>query len=240
MSQASTPTVAEQSALRIGRVSASALALIVANAGLLVAYFVYDATLFQLVLVMWCECLWIGIFSAIKLIAASLLGSPYENRWARFSRGGAVITSIVVIGLTSTSFFSLLGLLLLLILGANDLLPLGSEADRSINHIGFAIGVSFLFVIGHGLSLIGNFLLLGEFRQARAGTLIALPFKRCLALLATIIVAIGAAALLPSLATTTTFAAVLILSKLGWDLRLHVAERRAFAFDMAETTCDES
>jgi len=215
--------------------SASVIALAAANAALLVAYFVYDATLFQLVLVLWCECLWVGIFSAIKLIAASLFGNPYENRWAAFSRGSAVVTSIVVIGLTSASFFSLLGLLLLSILGANELLPLGTERDRSTNHIGFVLGVSFLFVFGHGLSLIGNFLLLGEFRNARAGTLIALPFKRCLALLATIVVAIASVALLPTLATTTSFAAVLLTAKLALDLRLHVAERRAFASDAGGT-----
>ena len=47
-----------------------------ANASLLVVYVLYDATLYQLVLVYWCECLWIGIFSALKLIIASRFGSP--------------------------------------------------------------------------------------------------------------------------------------------------------------------
>ena len=213
----------------LGRVGLGALGLAVANASLLIVFFVYDATLFQLVLVYWAECLWIGVFSAIKLLVASLFGSPYESRWVESSRGGAFILSIVVIGLTSSAFFSLLGMLLMLILAANEWLPLGVPDDRSINHIGFVLGVSLLFVAGHGLSLIGNFFWLGEFRRARVATLVMLPFKRCLALLVAIVVAFAAVAALPAIATTTGFAAVLILAKLGLDLRLHVAERAGFA-----------
>ncbi|MGB5740459.1 MAG: hypothetical protein WBM54_14040, partial [Woeseia sp.] len=49
-----------------------ALGLLVANAAMLLCFFAYDLTLFQLVLVFWCECLWIGVASAGKLIAASI------------------------------------------------------------------------------------------------------------------------------------------------------------------------
>lgn len=213
----------------LGRLELCALGLAAANAVLLIVYFAYDATLFQLVLVFWCECVWIGIFSALKLIVASLFGSPYESRWATVSRGGAVLLSLFVIWLTSTAFFSMLGLLLMGILAANEWLPLGVPDDRAINHVGLVLGASCLFVVGHGLSLIGNFLLLGEFRRAKAGALIALPFKRCLALLGAILIAFGAVAAVPALATTTGFAAVLIGAKLAMDLRLHFGERQAFA-----------
>jgi len=213
----------------LGRLGISALGLAAANAVLLLLYFAYDATLFQLVLVYWCECLWIGVFSAIKLIFASLFGSPYENRHIAVSKGSAVFMSVVVIWMTSAAFFSLLGLLLMGILAANEWLPLGTPDDEIMNHIGVVIGVSLLFVAGHGLSLIGNFLLLGEFRRAKVGDLVLLPFRRCLALLAAIVIAFGAVAAVPALATTSGFAAVLIVVKLAMDLRLHLGERRTFA-----------
>ena len=212
----------------LGRLGLSALGLAAATATLLVLYFAFDATLFQLVLVYWCECLWIGIFSAIKLIAASIFGSPYRSNWATVSRGGAVLLSLIVIGMTSTAFFSTLGLLLMAILTANEWLPLGVPGDRAINHVSLILGASFLLAAGHGLSFVANFLVLGEVRRARVGALVALPFKRCLALLAAIVVAFAAVAALPPLATTTGFAAALILAKLVMDLRLHIGERVAF------------
>lgn len=213
----------------LGRLGVSAAALAAANAGLLVVYFLYDATLFQLVLVYWCECLWIGVFSGVKLLVASLFGLPYESRWVESSRGGAVIMSIIVIGFTGSAFFSLLGLLLMMILAANEWLPLGVPDDRAINHVGLVFGVSLLFLAGHGMSLVINFLLLGEFRRARVAALVALPFKRCLALLAAILFAVAVVATVPGFATTTGFAAALIVAKLVLDLRLHAAERRSFA-----------
>ena len=59
-----------------------AVSLLAANLGLLFLYFAYNLSLYQLVVIYWWECLWIGIFSAIKLIVSSLLGDPYENRFA--------------------------------------------------------------------------------------------------------------------------------------------------------------
>ena len=90
---------------------------------------------------------------------------------------------------------------------------------------------SLLFVAGHGLSFIINFLALGEFRRARFTTLLWLPFKRALALFVTIIAALTALQQWPGVLTHTSFAAILIVVKLSWDLFLHWRERRAFALD---------
>lgn len=213
----------------IRRLGVSAISLIVANTGVLSIFFIYDVTLFQLVLVYWCECLWIGVFSAVKLIVASLVGDPYENRWAHVSPGSAVFLSIIVIVFSSGVFFSLLGITLMSILFANDALQLSSAGDQMHNHIGLVLGASLLLMASHGISFIANFLLLGEYKVARAGMLVALPFKRCAALFLMILISIVVVALLPSLANTLTFAVVVIVLKVIWDIGLHASERRDFA-----------
>lgn len=57
----------------------------------------------------------------------------------------------------------------------------------------------------------------------------ALSFKRCIALIAAIVVAFTAAWLLPGFANTTGFVILLMALKLAWDYVLHLRERRAFA-----------
>ena len=62
-------------------------------------------------------------------------------------------------------------------------------------------------------------------------SLLALPFKRCMALIAAVVVAFAAAWLLPGFANTTGFVILLIAFKLAWDYALHLRERSAFAPD---------
>ena len=188
------------------RFSISAISLILANAGVLSIFLIYDVSLFQLVLVYWCECLWIGVFSAIKLIVASLVGDPYENRWAHVSPGSALLLSIIVIVFSSGAFFSLLGITLMSILFANDALQLSTASDEMHRHIGLVLGASLLLLASHGISLFANFLLLGEYKLARVGMLVALPFKRCAALFLMILISIIFVALVPAFANTFAFA----------------------------------
>ena len=211
------------------RFSISAISLVIANAGVLSIFLIYDVSLFQLVLVYWCECLWIGVFSAIKLIVASLVGDPYENRWAHVSPGSALFLSIIVIVSSSGAFFSLLGITLMSILFANDALQLSTASDQMHQHIGLVLGASLLLLASHGISLVANFLLLGEYKLARVGMLVALPFKRCAALFLMILISIVFVALVPAFANTFAFAAVIIVLKVFWDLGLHAIERRDFA-----------
>lgn len=213
----------------VGRLGLGAISLVIANSGVMLLYFLYDVTVFQLVLVFWCECVWIGIASAMKLIVASIIGDPYQNRWADVSPGAAFFTSLLVIIFCSSAFFSLLGVILLAILFANDALALSSPGDDPFNHIGVVLGASFLLIVGHAISFVGNFLVLGEYKTARARILVALPFKRCVALLVAIAASIAFVALVPGLANTTAFAVSVIVLKMLWDMRLHRNERRAFA-----------
>ena len=50
-------------------------------------------------------------------------------------------------------------------------------------------------------------------------------FKRCLAMLGAVIIALAVVLALPGIATSTVFAAILIALKVMADFRLHCAER---------------
>ena len=212
----------------------SLLGLIVSNLAAVWFVFAYQLTLFQLVLVFWCECAWIGAFNGLKLLTASLIGDPFENRFANVSPGAALFLSLFVIAFATSLFFAFLGLILLSILLANEAFTLSSSADEAFNHIGLVIGVSLALMGGHALSFVVNFLLLGEFKAARMGPLVAQPFKRCAALFVSILASAGLIALLPQYASTAAFGTLVLIVKVAWDLRLHVAERHAFAPPVSE------
>ncbi len=213
----------------MGRLSFSMLSLIAANVGILVVFLVYELSLFQLVFVFWCECLWIALFSALKLVTASVLGSPYENEWASVSKGAAVLMSIIVIAFTGGAFLSLLGMTLMMFFAAVETLPQSLRADDGLEVATVGLGVSVLFLVSHSISFVINFVLLGEFRLARAFDLAVLPFKRCLALLVGMIASFAVIAFVPVLASTSGYAAVVVVLKLFWDFRLHLKERSTFA-----------
>ena len=215
----------------IGRASLSALTLLAANATILLLYIVYDLTLFQLAVLLWVECFWIGIFCVIKIFAASILGDPYENQYIEVSRGGNLFLSIFAIGFVGGQWLGLFGMTGIALAFARDSFAPDSSSNFIMEDLGLIIGSAGIFFVGHGLSFIVNFVLFGEFRTARAGTLLALPFKRSLALLGAIVIAFGAMLAFPELASTTSFAIVLMVLKVLWDYRLHVGERRALRND---------
>lgn len=206
-----------------------AIGIIAANAGLVFLYFAYDLTLYQLVLVYWWECLWIGLFCALKLIVASVAGDPYSSRRVDVSPGASLLLSVVAIGFVALQFTGIFLLSGFAIGFAYSALTGIDAGELMFNEIGLIVGSSALLLAGHALSFVANFLVGGEFRHARAGTLLALPFRRCLALLATIAVAFAAAATVPGLANAAAFGVLLMLLKLVADYRLHRAERRALA-----------
>jgi hypothetical protein len=213
----------------IGRLGLSAISLIVANATVLFLLLHYDLSPIQVVLVYWCECVWIGLFSAAKLALASVIGDPYENRWATFSKGSALLISIVTIFFCSSAFFSVLGVVLAIVVSVQHSLGAASSGVELLDDVSLVIGTSMVLAASHGISFVANFLILGEFRRARFGDLIMLPFKRSLALLAAILLGLVVVVLVPWLASTTLFAAIVIVLKVLWDLHLHNRERQVFA-----------
>lgn len=230
MHDADTPLQEQFPALPVvGRLGVSVASLLLANAGLLLIAVSYNLSLYQLVLIYWWEGFWIGLFSALKLIVASLIGEPYRNRYFSMSPGSRILASIIVLIKIGAFYFGLLCAVGLGILMASERLAAGNPADEPLNQVGLIFMTSLLFLISHGLSFVINFLVRGEFRTVTAGDLILMPFKRCLALYAVIAVAYVAVVALPPLATTTGFAASVIIAKILWDYFLHVRERREFA-----------
>lgn len=213
----------------IGQVGIGALSLFVANASLLFLYIVYDLTLFQLVIVLWLECFWVGFFSVLKMITASMLGDPYQNRHVEMSGGVNLIISFFAIGLVGGQFLGLFGLTGISIAFVFDAVTDGGAEGMLFDSIGLILGSTAMFFIGHGISFIANFLMLGEYKTAKVSTLLGLPFRRCFALLGSISIAICVMYLVPVFSSTAGFAALLMLFKVLWDFRLHMKERKAFA-----------
>lgn len=212
----------------ITRTETSIVALLTANLGILFFYFAYDFSLFQLAIVYWWECLWIGLFCALKLITASIFGDPYENKYIEFSRGSNVFVSIAAIAFLSTEFLAIFGALGIAILFAFKTLSPTDDVALLMDGLTALIVCSSLFLIGHGVSFAVNFVFLREYKHVRVGALLALPFKRCFALIGTIAIAFVAVYWIPAFANSTGFAIALITVKLLWDYRLHRKERRAF------------
>lgn len=212
----------------LGISSFAALSLLAANAGLLFIYFSLDLTLFQLVFVYWWEALWIGLFSGLKLLTASLFGNPYENRWVGFSRGSSIFMSVFAIVKSGGVFMILLMLTGVALVVAQQELTGTDGNDFVREQAGLILKCSLLFLVSHGLSFVINFLSLGEFRRARFGTLLWLPFKRSLALFVAVVASLTAIQAYPGLLSTSTFPALLITVKLAWDYFLHRRERHSF------------
>ena len=194
---------------------------------MLFIYFVFDLTLFQVVVVYWWEALWIGLFSGLKLLTASLFGDPYENRWFNVSSGSGFILSIVAIVKFSGAFLTLLALTGFALVFVQETLTGTPGREFASEQAGLILKCSLVFFAGHGLSFILNFLLRGEFRHARFNTLLSLPFRRCLALFVTVAVALITVLAFPGVLSATSFAALLIVVKLAWDFVLHRRERRS-------------
>ena len=214
---------------RAGASMVAALSLIAANVGMLFLYVALDLTLFEVVVVYWFEALWVGLFSGLKLLTASLFGSPYDNRWVEVSWGSGLFFSLFAIVKSAGVFLTILVFTGLALVVAHQELT-GLDGDDFVREQGaLLLKCSLLFLIGHGLSFVINFLIRGEFRHARAKTLLWLPIKRGLALFITIAAALTALQAWPGILTYTTFALQLIVVKLAWDYFLHKRERRAFA-----------
>jgi len=214
---------------RIGGRGFAALSLFAANAGMLFLYFAFDLTLFEVVVVYWFEALWVGLYSGLKLLTASLFGDPLENRWVDVGRFSALLLSLYAIAKAGFAFLFLIVITGVALVVANESLT-GTPGNDFVAEQGpLLLKCSLLFFVGHGLSFIINFVVLGEFRQARFGTLLWLPFKRALALFVTIVGALTAMQTWPGVLTYTSFAVLLIAVKLAWDWFLHTRERRSFS-----------
>lgn len=215
--------------LKIGASGVAALSLLAANASMLFLYFALDLTLFQLVVIYWLEALWVGVFSGLKLLTASLFGDPYENRFVDVSAGASFLLSLFAIAKSAGLFLFMMIMTGVALVAAHQELT-GTDGTEWVTAQGMLLlKCSLIFAAGHGLSFIVNFVFRGEFRRARFITLIWLPFKRAIALFVTIVAALTAIQTWPGVLSSTGFAAILIAIKLAWDAFLHWRERAAFS-----------
>lgn len=224
-SSSSSPGIVNEQGLNAAGLAA--LSLLFANVGLLFLFFALNLTLFQLVLIYWWEIFWIGIFSGLKLLTASLLGNPYENRVVHFSRGTSLLVSLFAIAKSAGLFFTLLVMTGVGLVAGYEALTGAPGNQFALDQVGLMLQCSLIFAVGHGLSFVVNFVLLGEFRHARFATLLGLPFKRSLGLVLAIAVLLVATQASPGMLSERSFAAILIVAKLGGDYLLHKRERQS-------------
>lgn len=211
-----------------GRMPIGLLAIIVANLSLLFLFVALDLSLYELMAVYWWETLWIGLFCVLKLLVASVFGSAFESRLVHVSAGAGVIFTIAAVGLVGgqfLGFFFLIGFFISFIFHVMTGLD---PAELWMNGFASIFTASLVFLVGHGLSFVSNFLLGGEYKKASAVSLLSLPFKRCLAIFAAVGLAFLGAVIIPGFSNSIGFGALLVPIKLGFDYFSHLVERRSF------------
>lgn len=189
-----------------------------ANLGVLAIALVNGLGPWQLLIVYWWEGVWIGLFNALRILTASLIGRPWDTENTGVSRGAGLLLSLLLVGFFGAKYLGFLGavgIALLLIpteSGWADLHELVGEGGRAI---ALSSGV---LVLGHAASFVLEFLVGGEFRRVRPLALLFRPYLRCAGLVVSVIVAGLAAWRMPALANASAFALVVIAVKAGIDL----------------------
>lgn len=215
---------------------AGLIGMVGANLGILVVYVRYDLDLFQLLAVYWWEGLWIGVFCALRLVVASLIGDPYSNRIAHVSKSASLFLSLLALGFVATQFltvFFLVGFFLVTSFSEVS----GSDPSELLAHgLGPVLGSSLLFLISHGITFVAWFIIGREYRNVTAFSLLALPLRRCISLGATIFVAAICALYLPQFSGVATFGFLVIALKLFFDYRTQVKEGRQIFNSAARET----
>lgn len=197
------------------------ITVLVANAVVLIIAVVNDLSLIEILMVYCCESVWIAVFGALRLIVASILGDPYQNRWAELDRGSSLFASIAIIVAASSTYLWIPGVAFGAVLYAEHLLNSGGSQIDDLRHLWLVVGTSFVFLVSLGLSFLAGFIGLGEFRRARVGDLILFPFKRSLALLLSIFAGLAITFSLPAIASIQVFVVVVVVLKLMLDLLLY-------------------
>lgn len=203
---------------RWGLLSNGALA---ANAFVLIIAVANDLSLIETLMVYCCEAVWIALFGALRLIVASILGDPFQNRWVELTWRSSLFASLVIIFTVSSTYIWIPGVAFGAVLYAEHVLSAGGSEIDELQHLWLVLGTSSVFLASHGLSFLTGFLALGEFRLARVGDLVVFPFKRSLALLVSIAAGLAVIVLLPAVASTLAFVVIVVVMKLMLDLWLY-------------------
>ncbi len=213
----------------------STLALIAANLIPLYGVLILGWNVFAIMCLYWLENLTIGFFNILRMVAAAQPRSGVE--WRRALVHPALF--MVHYGMACLIYG-----LFVVFLFAGDLMPGPEDTDppgdagqallvfagRLFTPSSCYLGVQILkgfsgLVLSHGISFVVNFIGRGEFRRVSPGELEWRPYGRVLVLHVALLV--GG----PIVMITGAYAmgvAVLVLVKIGLDVRLHWNERTRF------------
>ena len=203
-----------------GWLGPSVVALVLANLVPLVGVVVFGWEVFPVVFVFWIENVILGAFNVLKMITATV-------------RGGAemgVRFFLVPFFCFHYGMFCLVhGGFVFVLFGQGMMDPHGFPGPammiEAVSRLGLWWAVAGL-AVSHGISFVANYLLGGERDRVALPQLMIQPYGRIVVLHLAIL---GGGFLIMSLGSPWYGLALLILLKIGLDLRAHLRERRRFA-----------
>ena len=204
--------------------SASAFALVLANAVPLIGVVVLGWQVFPLVLLYWLENVVVGGFNVLRMLCAR----PRDGvRWA--AKAFLVPFFIVHFGMFTATH----GLFVFTLFDEGPRLqgffPRPGEVLAAIQRTGVGLAVLAL-VASHGFSFVRNYLVAGEYRRASLQQLMHQPYHRVVILHLTIL---GGGFVTLLLKSPLAALVILVALKTAVDLRAHLAERSRFGGELA-------
>jgi len=205
----------------------SLAALVVVNLIPLIGVFWWQWDVGSLVILYWSENIVIGFYTLVKMVTRNPLGGIFMGLFFLIHYGGfCAVHGLFVLSLTSGEMPPFLeGQTWPLFLVFVQLL---FEVIRHVLAIAppqWIVGFVALF-ISHGISLVVNYYLGGEYRDQSAKDLMSAPYKR-IVILHVAIIAGGFGVM--ALGSPLPLLLLLVLLKLGLDVWLHLSERRRAA-----------
>jgi len=196
----------------------SSLSLIAANLVPLAGALLLDWSVFLIIFLFWTENLIIGIFNIIKISLAQ----------GRESTTAAKLFSVPFFLIHYGGFCAGHGIFVISVFGrwANADLKNFHNFIQDIFIEEKAVYAAAALFLSHGLSLIYNYILKGEHKQAAVNKVMMAPYSRIFILHLTIIFG---ALLVSLLKAPQAGLALLVILKIAVDLSAHVKERSRFA-----------
>jgi Family of unknown function (DUF6498) len=191
------------------------LTALIANAAVLLFYFYYDLSLTQLVFVYWWECAWVGLFAWLKLLAATLFGSPYESPYVEMSRGASLFATLLLLCFVGTKYFTVLIGLGLIVVGVSVEVT-GLEAGAVIRDmIDPVLAIALVLLVNHALLFVYSLVLGGGMGAVRWLPVLGWSYARLGTLAVAMACGLLAVAAWPS--SAWLFAAVIVAVKIAAD-----------------------
>jgi hypothetical protein len=212
----------------------AAVALILANLVIAGLALKEDWGFLQILYLFWFEAIIIGAFNVLKMFVVVVKGNPFGS-WIGFENAFAAVffalATVIFFVIKFGGFALTMGFVLLVLPVGLHELETGQAAENStqfriiIKAIkGVGSGLPWILatlVVSHGISFVMNFVGRREYERTNVIVLAFWPYARMALMLGVLVVAVVAAALLPGLAPTTTFAVTVVLLKLLADFISH-------------------